>query len=128
MTPKVAGDEPLRPVTPAMFHILLTLIDGERHGYSIMHEIERRPGAGPRIGPGTLYRSIKHLLEAGMIVESEVRPDPAFDDQRRRYYQITDLGRRVAEMEARRLEQLVGIAKLKHLLQAESGMVSEGGL
>ena len=108
--------EDLLPLTAAMFHILLALADGERHGYGVRLEVEHRTGGKVRMGPGTLYGLIKRLLADGLIAESEGRPDPQFDDERRRYYRLTDFGKRVAEAEARRLERLVGEARAKHLL------------
>ena len=108
--------EGLLPLTPAVFHILLAVADGERHGYGIMQEIAARTGGKLRMGPGTLYGSIKRMLAAGMIEESEERPDPALDDERRRYYRLTDFGRRVAVCEAKRLEQMVSAARTKKLL------------
>jgi DNA-binding PadR family transcriptional regulator len=104
------------PLTPAVFHILLALADGERHGYGIMQEVAQRTEEAVQLGPGTLYGSIKRLLEAGLIEESDERPDPAMDDQRRRYYRLTDFGRRVAQAEAERLIDLVRQARGKHLL------------
>jgi len=108
----------LLPLTPAVFHILLALADRERHGYSIMHEVEARSENRIRLGPGTLYGSIKRMLADGLIEESEERPDPDLDDQRRRYYRLTTFGRRVAVAEAERLENLVGAARAKKLLIA----------
>lgn len=105
----------LLPLTPAIFNILLALADGERHGYSIMQEISAQTQGRLRIGPTTLYRSIKHMLEDGLIVETDERPDPAIDDERRRYYRLTDLGQRVAAAEARRLEQMLAVARSKPL-------------
>jgi DNA-binding PadR family transcriptional regulator len=104
------------PLTPAVFHILLALADGERHGYGIMQEVAQRTEGTVQLGPGTLYGSIKRLLEAGLIEESDERPDPAMDDQRRRYYRLTDFGRRVAQAEAERLIDLVRQARGKRLL------------
>ncbi len=92
-------DTSMGPLTPAVFHILLTLADGERHGYAIMQEIAARTAGRLAIGPGTLYGSIKRLLADGLIVEAEARPDLALDDERRRYYRLTDVGRRVAVTE-----------------------------
>lgn len=106
------------PLTPAVFHILLALADGERHGYAIMQEVEETTEGRVAMGPGTLYGSIKRLLRAGLIEESDERPDPAIDDRRRRYYRLTELGRRVAEAEAARLEETVADARAKRLLPA----------
>ena len=108
--------EALLPLTPAVFQILLALSGGERHGYAIMREVEASTQGQLRIGPGTLYRSIKHMLAQGLIVEADERPDPALDDERRRYYRLTDFGQRVASAEARRLARLVAQARQRHLL------------
>ena len=111
------GDaEAFLPLTPAVFQILLALSDGERHGYAIMREIEASTQGQLRIGPGTLYRSIKQMLAQGLIAEADERPDPALDDERRRYYRLTDFGQRVAAAEARRLARLVAQARQRHLL------------
>jgi DNA-binding PadR family transcriptional regulator len=93
------------------FHILVALADGERHGYSIMQEIERRTAGKVRLSPSTLYSSIKRLLEAGFIEELSERPDPEHDDERRRYYCITKAGRHAAVEEARQLDQLLADAR-----------------
>jgi DNA-binding PadR family transcriptional regulator len=119
--------EGLPPLTPAVFHILLALSDGERHGYGIMREIEARTGGSVRMGPGTLYGSIKRMLADGLIVETDERPDPALDDQRRRYYRIAYRGERVAHAEAVRLERLVGIARDKRVLPARQAELAGGG-
>jgi DNA-binding PadR family transcriptional regulator len=108
----------LLPLTPAVLHILLALADEERHGYGIMKEVEGRTGGEVRLGPGTLYGSIKRMLADGLIEESDERPDPGWDDQRRRYYRITDFGRRVAGAEAERLQGLIDAARAKKLLRA----------
>ena len=104
------------PLTPAMFHILLALADKERHGYDIMREVDERTEGNMRLGPGTLYGSIKRMLNDRLIEELDERPDPELDDERRRYYRLTDLGRRVAVAEAQRLERLVKSARAKKLL------------
>ncbi len=110
--------DPMRflPLTPAVFQILLAVADGEKHGYAIMQEVSARTGGKLRLGPGTLYGSIKRILEDGWIVESDERPDPALDDERRRYYRLTELGRKVAAAEAERLAELVRVARAKELL------------
>jgi DNA-binding PadR family transcriptional regulator len=108
----------LLPLTPAVFHILLALADGERHGYGIMQEVEARTKQKVRLGPGTLYGSIKRMIADNLIEESDERPDPALDDERRRYYKLTRFGRMVAIAEAERLENLVGAARAKKLLRA----------
>jgi DNA-binding PadR family transcriptional regulator len=116
--PDKRDPEELLPLTPAVFHILLALADGDKHGYAIMQEVEALTGGTIRLGPGTLYGSIKRLLAGGLIEESNERPDPELDDERRRYYRLTDFGRRVVTAEAERLLQLVRQAKLKKLLGA----------
>jgi DNA-binding PadR family transcriptional regulator len=119
--------EEMLPLTPAMFHILLALADGERHGYSIMQEIAAHSGGKMRIGATTLYRSIKHLLADGLIVEVDERPDPALDDERRRYYRLTPFGQRVAVAEAQRLEQALAVARAKPLLGGSMPAASSEG-
>jgi len=104
------------PLTPAAFNILLALADGEKHGYAIMQEIATHTGGRRRLGPGTLYGSIKRLLEDDLIEESDERPDPAHDDERRRYYRLTEFGLRAAAAEAARLEELVRLARSRRLL------------
>ncbi|MFL7795000.1 MAG: PadR family transcriptional regulator [Anaerolineae bacterium] len=108
--------EDMLPLTPAVFHILLALADGEKHGYAIMQEVETLTDGQIRLGPGTLYGSIKRLLAGGLIEESDERPDPELDDERRRYYRLTDFGQRIASAEAERLFLLVRQARLKKLL------------
>jgi DNA-binding PadR family transcriptional regulator len=107
----------MEPLTPAVFHILLSLADGEKHGYGIMQEIAERTRNELVMGPGTLYGTLKRMLEAGLVEETGERPDPAMDDQRRRYYRITRQGRRSASEEAERLEALVRAARAKSLLK-----------
>ena len=111
-----ADPEELLPLTPAVFHILLVLADGERHGYAIMQEVNRDTQGQIHMGPGTLYGTIKRLIAAGLIEETEERPSPEHDDERRRYYQLTDLGRKVASAEARRLSSVVDLAQSKRLI------------
>ena len=101
------------PLTPAVLDIMVALGDEEMHGYAIMQEVKRRTSGKRRLAPGTLYRSLKQMEERGWAVESEVRPDPSLDDERRRYYRLTDLGRRVALAEVERLEGLVSTARSK---------------
>ena len=109
----------LLPLKPVMFQILLSLADGERHGYGITQDIAARTAARMRIEPGNLYRSLRTLLDDGVIEESERRPAPDLDDERRRYYRITPFGRRVAAAETARLEALVREAKAKKWLRAQ---------
>jgi DNA-binding PadR family transcriptional regulator len=99
------------PLTPAVFHIMLALADGERHGYSILREVESYTAGRLKLGPTTLYRSIRQMLAAGYIAEAEERPDPELDDERRRYYRLTEKGRRVALAETVRLARLVSLAE-----------------
>lgn len=108
--------EALLPLTPTVFHILLALADGQKHGYAIMREVEARTGGAMRMGPGTLYGSIQRMLKDGLIVESQERATPASGEERRRYYRLTEYGQRVLQAEARRLEQLVYIAQTKRVL------------
>ncbi len=115
--------EAFLPLTPAVFHILLALADSERHGYGIMQEIARRTDGTMRMGAGTLYGSIKRMLADGLIETSDERPDPALDDERRRYYRLTDFGQRVAQAEAQRLAQVVRIAQTKKILPDLTGGV-----
>lgn len=105
-----------QPLTPAVFHILLALADGEKHGYAIMKDVEVQTGGQIKMGPGTLYGSIKRMLAAGLIEESGQRPDPAMDDERRRYYHLTGLGENVVNAESQRLAELVKVARQKHVL------------
>jgi DNA-binding PadR family transcriptional regulator len=112
--------EELLPLTPAVFNILLALADGEKHGYGIMLEVEANTNRQVLMGPGTLYGSIKRMLAAGLIEESDERVDPEMDDPRRRsYYRLTDLGRRTLRMEAERLASQVQIARTKKILATE---------
>ncbi|MCW5875343.1 MAG: helix-turn-helix transcriptional regulator [Anaerolineales bacterium] len=111
--------EDLLPLTPAVFHILLALMDEERHGYGIMKEVEAQTQGEMLLRPGTLYQAIKRMLELGLIEESDERPDPALDDERRRYYRISALGRKAAAAEAERLRKLLQLASSKQLTAAE---------
>lgn len=111
------------PLTPTVFHILLALAGGEKHGYAIMREVERVTDGRVTLGSGTLYGAIKRLLADGWIAETDERPDESLDDSRRRYYALTGLGRRVAEAEAERLDALLGVARRRHLI---GGAAQEG--
>jgi DNA-binding PadR family transcriptional regulator len=110
----------LLPLTPAVFHILLALSDGERHGYGIMQEVAADTDGSLRLGPGTLYGCLKRMLAAGLVEESDERPDPDLDDERRRYYGITGLGARTLRAEAERLAVAVSAARAKRLLSGKS--------
>jgi DNA-binding PadR family transcriptional regulator len=116
MAETVQNPEEFLPLTPAVFNILLALSDGEKHGYAIMQEVETNTVGQVKMGPGTLYGSIKRMLAAGMIEESGERPDPEMDDQRRRYYRLSALGERVLRAEAERLAAQVAVAYAKHVL------------
>ena len=100
----------LTPLSAAVFHILLSLGEGERHGYALRREISLRTGGKLKLGSGVLYGSINKMLELGLIEESDARPDPHLDDERRRYYRITPYGRKVAQAEAARMRELVQLA------------------
>jgi DNA-binding PadR family transcriptional regulator len=120
MTETLQNPEEFLPLTPAVFNILLALADGEKHGYGIMLEVEANTKGQVLMGPGTLYGSIKRMLQADLIEESDERVDPEMDDPRRRsYYRLTDLGRRALRMEAERLASQVQIAKTKNILATD---------
>ena len=108
------------PLTPPLFHVLVSLADEDRHGYAILQHVEERTGGELRMSAGTLYRSIARMLDQGLILEVMRRPAKALDDPRRRYYRITPFGKAVARGEARRLTQLVRLARAQGLL-AEPG-------
>ena len=103
----------LLPLPSVTFHILLALADEDRHGYAIIQNVAARTGGELKLSAGTLYRSIQRMQEQGLIVESAVRPDPEEDDERRRYYEITPFGTAVARAEAKRLAQLVRLARAR---------------
>ena len=116
MHENVSSPERLLPLTPAVFHILLALADGERHGYGIMKNVAETTAGQIRLGPGTLYGTLKRLIEGGFIEESEERPDLELDDERRRYYRLTEWGGRVARAEVQRLSKMVNLAQAKRLV------------
>jgi DNA-binding PadR family transcriptional regulator len=103
----------LRPLTPAVFHVLLALADRDLHGYGIMQEVAGRTGRTVIMGPGTLYGTLKRLLAAGLVEECGDRADPDLNDERRRYYGITKKGRRAVSDEVKRLEMLLRFARAK---------------
>jgi DNA-binding PadR family transcriptional regulator len=107
------------PLTPAVFLILLALSDGDKHGYAIMRVVKETTGGQMVLGPGTLYGAIKRLQRESLITESDYRPDPGIDDARRRYYELTELGRRVLVAESERLASLVAYVRRKNLLGVE---------
>jgi DNA-binding PadR family transcriptional regulator len=114
---KKNASESFLPLTPAAFHILLALADGEKHGYAIIKEVALRTDGTVRLSAGTLYGNLARLEGEGLIIESDRRPEFALDDERRRYYRLTDLGREVAIAEARRMEAALEQARAKHLLR-----------
>lgn len=122
MTQTQANPNQFLPLTSAVFHILLVLADGDRHGYDIMREIASATDGKIQMGPGTLYGTIKRMLQAGLIIEIDERPDPALDDSRRRYYRLTELGQRVLAAEVERLAKLVAIAQRKDLLNSAGNL------
>lgn len=103
--------ESLLPLPSAAFHILVALAEGDRHGYAIMQDVAAGTAGRFKLNPGTLYTTIKRLLEQGLVVELDERPDPEEDDERRRYYRLTAIGREVAKAEALRLQQSVAFAR-----------------
>ena len=108
------------PLTPAVFYILLALSTKERHGYDIMKQVTRDSSGKVKMGPGTLYGSIKRMLDTGLIEEAEEKPDPGLDDQRRRYYCITSLGKKLLSAEIKRYRQVVSVAQQRNLLDTLS--------
>lgn len=103
------------PLTPAMFQVLVALADGEKHGYAVIKDVARRTDGKVRLRAGTLYTVIRRFVDDGLIQESAERPDPALDDERRRYYRATGLGRAVLEAETQRMATLVGAARAKRV-------------
>jgi DNA-binding PadR family transcriptional regulator len=103
--------ESLLPLPSAAFHILVALAEGDRHGYAIMQDVAAGTGGRLKLNPGTLYTTIRRLLEQGLVVELDERPDPDEDDERRRYYRLTAIGRDVAKAEAMRLQQALAFAR-----------------
>src|SRR5438045_8044027 len=111
--PKPQNPADLLPLTAPVFHILVALAEEERHGYGIMQDVAEQTAGGLQLGPGTLYGCLKRMLAAGLVAESDERPDPALDDERRRYYRMTPLGKRVVKAEAQRLASAVMAARSK---------------
>jgi DNA-binding PadR family transcriptional regulator len=107
---KHESPQELLPLTPPVFHILLALSEEERHGYGIMQDVARQTDGALQLGPGTLYGCLKRMLAAGLVEESDERPDPTLDDERRRYYRMTALGKRMVRAEAKRLAGAVTVA------------------
>ena len=115
------------PLSPAVFHVLLALADGERHGYAIMQDVAENTGGRIKMGPGTLYGTIKRLLQVRIIEESEERPDPELDDERRRYYRLTALGQRAVRAEALRYAEMAEVARRKRLIGKPARAAHAGG-
>jgi DNA-binding PadR family transcriptional regulator len=111
----MAGTKPTSPLTPAVLHILLALSSGERHGYGIMKQVEADAQGKVTMGPGTLYGSLKRMLDAGLVRESDKRVDSEMDDQRRIYYQITGAGAEALAAELERYQRIVAIAQQRNL-------------
>ena len=111
MPPRQPDPESLLPLPAATLHILMALADADRHGYAIIQEVAARTGGEVKLSAGTLYRSIHRMLNDGLIDELRSRPAPELDDERRRYYRITQFGTAVAKAEARRLSELVRLAR-----------------
>lgn len=111
-----ADDDTTAALTPAVFHILLALSDGNSHGYGIMQDVEAFTGGEIKLGPGTLYRSIQRMLVDGLIEELEIALHDESDDDRRRHYRLTRKGLAVAQREARRLADLIEVARQRNLL------------
>ena len=107
------------PLKPHWFHIMLCLAGGEQHGYGIMQEVLDRTTGRVHLWPATLYGSIKRLIEAGLIEETDLRPAPEMDDARRRYYRLTPLGSRVLDAECERLQELVRTIRSKRRMVTE---------
>ena len=119
MSPLTRAADDLLPLRPVVFHVLLSLADGERHGYGIVQDITERSSARLRLEPGNLYRHLKFMLDEGLIEESDRRPLPGRDDERRRYYRITRFGRQVTLAEAARLESLANEARARLLARSQ---------
>jgi len=107
--------EPKLPLSPAMFHVMLALADSDKHGYAIMKEGSRLTSGEVSLSAGTLYGILRRLVAEDMVIEKEERPAPELDDERRRYYRLTEFGRRVAQAEAKRLEEMLELARAKRL-------------
>lgn len=118
--PRTTDVDDVPPLKPMEFHILLVLLERDVHGYALVKQLEERMPEGGRILPGALYRSLNRMADEGLVEESDWRPDPTLDDERRRYFKITDLGRNVARAEAERMESLVRESRAKKLLAPRS--------
>lgn len=103
----------LLPLKPQDYHILFVLLDGERHGYGMVKEIDRQTDGQVRLEAGNLYRSVRRLIKQGLIAESDRRPAPESDDERRRYYCVTKFGRQVVAAETDRMRAVVALAETR---------------
>jgi DNA-binding PadR family transcriptional regulator len=112
----MTANNTIQPLTPAVFHILLALSSGERHGYGIMKQIETDTQGRVSMGNGTLYGSLKRMLDAGLVEESDKRIDPSMDDERRIYYRLTGVGVKALEAELDRYKRIVTVAQERKLL------------
>lgn len=122
MSDAVKAPDEMLPLPAAQLNILLALADGEKHGYAVMREVESMTDGEVTMGPGTLYGTVKKMLNAGLIEETDQRPDPEMDDERRRYYRMSGLGSRMLEAETARLERLVETAHAKQARQWKPGL------
>src|SRR5688572_14964409 len=116
MTARSRSVDIFLPLTPPVLHTLVSLADGDKHGYAILKEIDRRTDGAVRLSAGTLYALLGRATADGLIIETDDRPDVALDDERRRYYRLTPLGRQVAVAEIARLESIVEMAREKRLV------------
>jgi DNA-binding PadR family transcriptional regulator len=117
MTPAFKSSDLYGPLTPAMFHVLLALAGDDLHGYAILKEVDIRTNGKVRLSTGTLYGIIKRLLADGLVVERRTRPAEPQDDERRRYYRLTPLGRQVTAAEAERMDEVLAVARARNLLK-----------
>jgi DNA-binding PadR family transcriptional regulator len=119
MSAKTSERDPrdLLPLTPAMFHVLVAMADEDRHGYALIKDVAMRTSGRVELGTGTLYGILKRLLAEGLAVESNRRPPAHADDERRRYYRLTEFGRRVVAVETERLEAMVSAARATRMLR-----------
>ena len=124
MSDAAKAPEEMLPLPAAHLHILLALADGEKHGYAVMREVESMTDGEVTMGPGTLYGAVKKMLDAGLIEETDQRPDPELDDERRRYYRVTGLGAKALHAETARLERLVETARAKQARRLRPGLGS----
>lgn len=116
MKDQITNDDRSIKLTPTIFHILVVLSGGDRHGYAILREVEEIAESKAKLGPTTLYRSIRTMLDGKLIKELDERPDPELDDERRRYYRLTDFGAKVLSDEVGRLESLLKVVRKNNIL------------